>query len=173
MTTTTVVDDRLMLSAEWDNEYYQLLQRKLRGYNRRTALQMEPPDAMPLNIRILDADGQVVGGMAALTYWGWLVIKLLVIDDQYRGNGLGQRLIDCAHAEAKRRGCTRAHTATYDFQAMSYYQRYGYRIVGELTDYPEGYTYYWLRKDFEEPYGFTDDTPPTPNGTHPVWSDGL
>jgi hypothetical protein len=23
----------------------------------------------------------------------------------------------------------------------------GYRIVGRLTDYPEGHSYYWLRKD--------------------------
>jgi GNAT superfamily N-acetyltransferase len=172
VTVTTSVDERLVVSHEWDIEYYHLLQRKLRGFNRRMATFMEPPDALPLNIRVVNREGATVGGMAALTYWGWLVIKFLVIDDEFRGNGLGQRLIECAHSEAKRRGCTRSHTATYDFQALTYYKRYGYRVVGELADYPEGYNYYWLRKDFEEPYAPSDDASPDP-AVIPVWPNGL
>jgi hypothetical protein len=47
-----------------------------------------------------------------------------------------------------RRGCTRAHTSTYAFQALAFYQRHGYQVIGQLDDYPDGYTFYWLRKDF-------------------------
>ncbi len=146
-----------VLGTELDNEYYHQLQQKLRDYNRRTALRMEPPDAKPLNIRVEDPTGEVVGGIIALTYWGWLVIKLLVLDDQRRGNGLGQRLIQLAHAEARRRGCTRAQTTTYDFQALRFYEKQGYQVVGELKDFPDGYDYYWLRKDFEDDEPFIDE----------------
>lgn len=139
----------LVVHDEWDQDYYQHLQQKLRDYNRRVALGMEPPEAKPLNIRVENEAGEVVGGLAAVTYWGWLVIKLLVLDDAQRGNGLGQRLIQLAHEEARAQGCTRAQTMTYDFQALPFYKKQGYRIVGQLEDYPENYTYYWLRKDFD------------------------
>lgn len=140
---------KMVLSDELDNDYYHQLQDMLRAYNRRTATRMEPPEAMPLNIRVEDENGRLVGGLAALTYWGWLVIKLLVLSDDFRGSGLGQRLIELAHAEARQRGCRHAQTTTYDFQALDFYLKQGYRIVGELSDYPDGYNYYWLRKDFE------------------------
>ncbi len=145
-----VANCSLVLSDVMDDAYYHLLQRKLRAYNRRVATGMEPPDVTPLNIRVLDETGKLVGGLAGLTYWGWLVIKLLVLDEAVRGNGLGQQLIHLAHQEAIRRGCTRAQTMTYDFQALQFYVKEGYRVVGTLTDYPDDHHYYWLRKDFDE-----------------------
>jgi hypothetical protein len=39
-------------------------------------------------------------------------------------------------------------TSTYDFQAFEFYRKLGYYIIGQLDDYPDGYTLYWLRKDF-------------------------
>lgn len=165
---------QVVLSHDMDNEHFQHLQRKLRAYNRRVALQMEPPEAQALNIHVYNAAGEAIGGLAALTYWGWLVVKLLVIDEGFRGNGLGKRLLDMAHAEARTRGCNRAHTATYDFQALTFYRRHGYTIVGELADYPDGYHYYWLRKDFETDHdAHDDDTPALPDATLPGWSDRL
>lgn len=150
MMSPTLATLSLVLLDEWDQEYYQALQQKLRAYNRRAAPGMEPPDAQPLNIRVEDEAGQLVGGLAAVTYWGWLVIKLLVLDDTQRGNGLGQQLLHLAHEEARARGCTRAQTMTYDFQALQFYLKHGYRKVGQLDDYPDGYTYYWLRKNLDE-----------------------
>ena len=139
----------LVVHDEWDQVSYEVLQQKLRAFNRRTALEMEPPDARPLNIRVEDEGGELVGGLAAVTYWNWLVIKLLVVDDALRGNGLGQQLLYRAHQEALARGCTRVQTMTYDFQALRFYLKQGYQVVGELEDYPEGYTYYWIRKDLK------------------------
>ena len=84
------------------------------------------------------------------------MIKLMVLDEAVRGNGVGKQLMAMAHEEARRRGCTRAQTMTYDFQALSFYQSQGYRVVGQLNDYPDGCHYYWLRKDFEDDHDFTD-----------------
>ncbi|MGH2544105.1 MAG: GNAT family N-acetyltransferase [Ardenticatenaceae bacterium] len=173
MTLPALETYQLILGEELDDEYYQLLQHKLRDYNRRAAPRMEPPEAIPLNIRVVDGSGQTAGGLAGLTYWEWLVIKLLVLDDRLRGNGLGQRVIQLAHAEARRRGCTSAQTATYDFQALKFYQRQGYRIVGRLADYPDGYDYYWLRKDFEEDDAATDKAQATAGSDDVISIDGL
>jgi GNAT superfamily N-acetyltransferase len=100
-----------------------------------------------LNIQVHDAQGQWVGGILAATYWNWLVIDVLALVDEVRGRGIGTQLMARVEAEARARGCTRAHTSTYAHQALGFYQRRGYRIVGQMEDYPEGFTYYWLEKE--------------------------
>ena len=54
-----------------------------------------------------------------------------------------------AEGEARARGCTRAWVRTFRFQARGFYERLGYRVVGELVDYPPGEALYWMRKDFD------------------------
>lgn len=149
MERVAAVTPTITVSNQLDNEFYHSLQQRLRNYNRQVALQMEPPDAIPLNIRVEDANGKLLGGIAAVTYWDWLVVKLFVLDNEQRGNRLGERLLLMAHREAQARGCRHAHTQTYDFQALEFYVKLGYRVVGELKDYPAGYNYYWLRTDFD------------------------
>ncbi|MBA3531458.1 MAG: GNAT family N-acetyltransferase [Ardenticatenales bacterium] len=105
----------LVLSDELNDEYFQHLKQKLRDYNRQVAPWMEPPDALPLNIHLKDESGRVVGGMAALTYWGWLVIKLMVLDDAWRGNGIVKRLMQLAHAGAHRHRHCHARTHAYRY----------------------------------------------------------
>jgi RimJ/RimL family protein N-acetyltransferase len=65
-----------------------------------------------------------------------------------RGQGYGRRLLALAEQAAQERGCRYAQLTTYSFQARGFYEKAGYRVVGALTDYPPGETYYWLRKDF-------------------------
>ena len=40
--------------------------------------------------------------------------------------------------------------STFSFQARDFYQRHGYRVVGQLDDYPPGETFYWMRKELNE-----------------------
>lgn len=87
-----------------------------------------------------------MGGLIAQTYWNWLSIDLLAVAEEARGQGLGTQLITRAEMEAKKRGCTLARTSTYAFQALRFYERLGYHVIGQLDDYPEGATLYWLRK---------------------------
>ena len=56
-----------------------------------------------------------------------------------------------AEREAEERGCSRAKLRTFGFQARGFYQKEGYRVVGELEDYPPGRSFYWMRKDFKGP----------------------
>ncbi len=134
------------LSTIADPEYRNHIQGILRAHNTRMST-LRGPDAEPLNIRITNPQGQLVGGIVASTYWGWLVIDLLAVIDEVRGQGLGKQLMQQAEAEGRARGCAYAHTSTYAHQALGFYQHLGYRIVGQLDDYPDGYTLYWLRKD--------------------------
>ena len=48
---------------------------------------------------------------------------------------------------AKEKGFAYIRTETTDFQAKPFYEKLGYRVFGELTDYPKGHTTYCLVKE--------------------------
>jgi GNAT superfamily N-acetyltransferase len=121
--------------------------RKIEGalaqFNRQFAL---PDRYTPLNVFARTQDGEVVAGLLAETYWNWLHVRILWIDDEYRGSGLGKRLLMEAEKESLRRGCRNAHLDTHDFQAETFYKKNGYEVFGILDDLPQGYKRIYLKK---------------------------
>jgi len=102
---------------------------------------------IPLDILILDHIGEIVGGLIADTYWAWLDIDDFWIDERFRGQGLGREILKTAEQVAISRDCTYAKLSTFSFQAREFYEKSGYYVIGELTDYPPGQALYWMRKD--------------------------
>lgn len=102
----------------------------------------------PLDFFLRDDTDQIVGGLIAATYWSWLVIDNLWLREDLRSSGYGRQLLALAERSAQDRGCAHAYLTTFSFQALGFYKKAGYRVVGQLTDYPLGETYFWLRKDF-------------------------
>ena len=134
----------------------QRLHERLKAHNTAVSpyhrAAREPGAIEPLALFVYNRAGQLSGGLTADTYWnGWLEIADLWLDDSLRGQGLGRNLLRRAEIEAMLRGCTQAHLQTFSFQARGFYQKYGYRVVGALEDYPPGETFYWMRKDFGRP----------------------
>jgi GNAT superfamily N-acetyltransferase len=113
----------------------------------------EPRNARPLVIFLRDDGGGVVGGLRAVTVWGWLEIKWLWIAELHRRQGHGRRLVAAAEREAVGRGCRHAWLDTFDFHAPEFYARLGYTVFGTLEDFPRGHTRYFLRKMKLEPAG--------------------
>lgn len=103
--------------------------------------------AMPLTVVATAPDGSFLGGCVSETYWDWLVVDVLAVEETARGRGLGTQLVDAVENEARRRGCMRAHTTAYEFQGLGFWVNRGYRIVGELADFPPGHDSHWLRRD--------------------------
>ena len=126
------------------------VRRQLQCFNVQTLPQFfDPAVEVPyLTLIARDAAGLVVGGVVAEIHWTSLQIEYLWVDEGQRGSGLGRALIQQAEAAGRERGCTWAALTTFDFQARGFYEKLGYRVVGEQTDYPPGHSYYWLRHDF-------------------------
>ena len=116
------------------------------GLNAHSAAQGVPIDWVPLMLFLCDRQGTVVGGLTGGTYWGWLYIGRLWIEEHLRGQGYGSRVLMAAEQEALRRGCHHAYLDTQDFQALPFYQKRGYSIYGELEDMPIGHIRYSLQK---------------------------
>lgn len=135
---------RLVLAAEAEKADTQAVWDGLEGYNLQFAA---PAGQQPLYVFARRADGGLAGGLLGGTYWGWLYVEILWLEQAARGAGLGSQILAMAEAEALRRGCRHAHLDTLTFQALGFYQKHGYRVWGQLDDLPPGFTRYFLRKD--------------------------
>jgi GNAT superfamily N-acetyltransferase len=99
-----------------------------------------------LGIFIRDPEGHILGGLLGDTYWGWLYISILWIDERLRGRGYGEKLLAAAEQEAIQRGCSHAHIDTMSFQALPFYEKHGYTVFGVLEDLPAGHKKYYVQK---------------------------
>ena len=99
-----------------------------------------------LAIFLRDRQDTIIAGLTGGTYWGWLHIDILWVDEQIRGQGYGRKLLAAAEQEAARRGCQYTHLDTMSFQARGFYEKQGYVVFGELKDLPQGHRRYYLKK---------------------------
>lgn len=70
------------------------------------------------------------------------------VHDQYRGRGIGSRLLGMAEEMARSRGADAAHLSTFDFQARGFYERHGYRQFGQLDEFPTRHVLHFLVRHF-------------------------
>lgn len=94
-----------------------------------------------------DENGQVLGGIRANAFWNYCTIELLWLAKETRGLGLGSNLMAAAEKFAKDKGFGYMRTETLSFQAKPFYEKLGYKVFGELPDYPKGHTTYCLVKE--------------------------
>ncbi|WP_225783209.1 N-acetyltransferase [Xenophilus sp. Marseille-Q4582] len=126
----------------------QVLINGLVAYNQaRTGI----ADHRPLALLVYGDDGQVAGGPRGRTAYGWLFVELLFVPESLRGRGVGRALLTQAEDEARARGAVGAWLDTFGFQARPFYERLGYRVFGEIKDYPPGFSRYYLAKRLGRP----------------------
>lgn len=144
------------VSERDEPEFGEFLRAQLREYNNdhspfhREARQ--PGAVVPLNVMLRDETGNFAGGLCGMTIWDWLEIDRLFVPAGHRGQGWGALLLQTAETIAVQRGCRHVHLRTYEFQARTFYERHGYRVIGRLDGYPPGSAFYWMRKDFDGQY---------------------
>ena len=122
----------------------QELANLIRAYNISNR---EPSKSEPLNIYLEDEQGNLVGGMVAETFGNWLEIEYLYVSDDLRGQGIGSKILETAENESRNRGCKYSFVDTFNFQAPKFYEKYGYKEVFALKEYPyTGERYYYTKE---------------------------
>jgi GNAT superfamily N-acetyltransferase len=120
----------------------------LRSFNERYA---GPGRLRKVHLFLRDSVGVIQGGLLGRCVWEWLYVETLWIADSLRGRGLGTRLLRQAEAEAFADGRTKALLDTIEFQALPFYQSFGYEVFGVLDGFPEGFRRFYLRKTLVNP----------------------
>ena len=98
-----------------------------------------PDNHLLLNIVEYDENQNLIAGILGGTYWGWLHIDILWVDENFRSKKIGSRLLIAAENEAKKRGCHSVHVDTMSWQAPEFYKKHGYELISELDNIPNGY----------------------------------
>jgi predicted N-acetyltransferase YhbS len=132
----------LALCEEADDLVRMAIAAPLLQYNEAQA---GPSQHRTLVLVIRDDGGAVIGGLWGATSHGWLYTQMLAVPKSLRGQGVGTQLMRRAEAEACRRGCLQAWVDT-QFGARPFYERLGYTVFGELSDYPTGFSRAFLKK---------------------------
>lgn len=93
-----------------------------------------------------DGEARLIGGLTAELSWSWLYVRLLWVNEPWRGLGIGEALMRAAEDRAAAAGAIGALVDTADFQAPGFYQRLSYTVFGTVEDLPPGCTTYYLKK---------------------------
>jgi GNAT superfamily N-acetyltransferase len=117
-----------------------------RGIDDYNSEQAGDDHAQRICFAVQGPDQDVVGGVVAAVYWDWLYIDLMWVREELRGRGFGTRLLKLVEDEARQRGARHVYLDTFSFQAPEFYKKHGYRLFGELRDFPPGHQRYFLTK---------------------------
>ncbi len=136
--------------TEKDEKFSVFLKDKIKEFNNEQSLlhkeSRKKGYVEPINIIVTDENNQWIGGITADVYWEWVEINVFWLSEQIRGKGLGTKLLNEAESVGKEKGAKNALLTTFEFQARSFYELSGYKVVGEIKDYPPGSSYYTMVK---------------------------
>ena len=123
---------------------------KLVEYNLSKVPQTQEVAYVWLNKIVENDDKEVVGGILAKMYcWNVIYIDALWINENYRGFGLGEKLLFEIENIAKKEKCYLIHLDTFNFQAKNFYIKNGYEVFGVLDDCPKDHKRFFLKKYLE------------------------
>jgi GNAT superfamily N-acetyltransferase len=133
---------QIELAADPDEALRRAVMMPLLAFN---TVQAGPSGHQTLALAVRDERGVVLGGLWGATAYGWLYTQMLSVPEAARGQGLGRQMMQAAEAEARLRGCRHAWVDS-QFGARGFYEKLGYRVFGELPDYPPGFSRSFLTK---------------------------
>jgi GNAT superfamily N-acetyltransferase len=112
-------------------------------------LKKEVPE-ISVNRVLKDLEGNILGGINCILYYCWntMYIDMLWVNENYRKNGFGTKLLKEIEKISKEEECTLIHLETMDFQAKDFYIKNGYEVFGELDNVPSGHKRYYMKKIF-------------------------
>jgi ribosomal protein S18 acetylase RimI-like enzyme len=126
-----------------EQELIDFLDNKIAEFNWA---RWEVSERKPLAIQIKNDDGNVVAGSSARTFGNWLLIDTLWVSEELRGQAVGKKILIELENTAKARGCTHSMLDTLNFQAMPFYEKYGYKTQWTQENYPETGCKYFMVK---------------------------
>lgn len=126
-----------------EQEFLDYLDKKIADFNWAN---WEVSERLPLAVQLKNEQGEVIAGAAARTFGDWLLINTLWVSEDLRGQDIGSKILKEIEAAGKNRGCSMCLLDTLNFQAMPFYQKYGYETQWVQQGYPKTGCKYFMVK---------------------------
>ena len=107
-----------------------------------------PDTYIKLNRKLVDENGKLVAAiMAGVDGWGIGCVFALWVEEAYRKQGLGSRLLRHFEETAKKKGAYMTHVfKVFDWQA-DFFKKNGYTVGGNYPDVPRGHAVFEMQKE--------------------------
>jgi GNAT superfamily N-acetyltransferase len=135
---------KIAVEADEDEAVHKAVIDGLVAFNREAA-GLERGKKLVIAVR--DDDGAVVGGVCGRVAADSAYLDLVYLDASLRGTGIGRAMMQAAENEARRLGAGHAWLYTMSFQARPFYEKLGYKSVGEMPFMGGKHRYYFMSKD--------------------------
>jgi ribosomal protein S18 acetylase RimI-like enzyme len=138
------------ISDNPSEEEMKIVEEGLKAHNKNFpsgGLDIPTPD---ISLVLKDNNGDIIGGVITSMLNGIMHLEVLWVDEKYRDQGFGKKLVLYAEKIGREKGYPASQTWTFSFQAPEFYQSIGYKVLGVFDGYTDGITEYVLLKKFEK-----------------------
>ena len=101
------------------------------------------------NFLAFDND-KLIGGAIGYIEYNWYFLDLLYIDENYRGQNIGTKLIKAIEEFAIKENLTGVRMETWNFQSRGFYEKNGYKVFAQIENCPPGTIDYFLKKELKK-----------------------
>jgi ribosomal protein S18 acetylase RimI-like enzyme len=140
------ISDRFVIISIPTDEEMEIISEGLRIYDGQQPFGELDVPYNDINLVLRDHDGNVVGGVITSMKTGVMHLEVLWIDERFRGQGLGRRLLTEAEKIAKEKGVVSGLTWVVSFNSPEFFQKCGYEVFGVSDGYPDPVKEYYLKK---------------------------
>lgn len=150
------IKDYTLEVSHTETEQREALHRLLKRHNREVHYQhYHDADGNEISGETYEAyytaaDGNLMAGITTNIAWQAMYVHNLWVHPDLQGQRIGTKLMQMAEDEAQQRDLRFVWLRTFSFQARGFYEKRGYRVVGELQDWPPGQVFYTMRKDLKD-----------------------
>ncbi|MDO4460577.1 MAG: GNAT family N-acetyltransferase [Clostridia bacterium] len=92
-------------------------------------------------------NGKIKAGLTGETHGNWLEVEYLWVSEELRGKGIGSSILKKSEEIARERGCRYVFLNTFGFQAPKFYEKYGYKEVFTMQNFPKTGTKHFYMKE--------------------------
>jgi len=134
--------------SEFNPDHRKVLGEILKNYNQAAMKGFNTSRVVEIVVK--NEKEEVIGGLYAWAFWGWLYVDWLIVHEDYRHQGIGRELMQQAEEKALELKVPKIRLNTFEFQAPDFYKKLGYEVVAIEEDYPQGFKTYYLQKFLSE-----------------------
>ncbi|MGM9986200.1 MAG: GNAT family N-acetyltransferase [Bacillaceae bacterium] len=127
-------------------EIREYIRQKVIDYNMSQLSDEVKTPLEHVNFVVKDETGKIVGGITGTSFWHYMHIDFLWVDESLRHGGYGSKLLQKIEDVAREKKCRLIMVDSFSFQAADFYKKMGYKEFGVVEDHPKGHSQHFFEK---------------------------